>query len=202
MTSPFRLIGTVTLGSGVFNTLERDHLIADDGRGLRRDRLTHPGAVAVVAIGSAGVWMIRQYRSAVRDWIWEIPAGLREPGEAPEATAFRECVEEVGRAPGRLDELGRLVSSPGVLDESIDLFLATDLVAVPRRPADAEEALADVVEVPPATLRAMIEDGAIINAITIAALALAGCMPGPAPPTGRLPADVTSGVRESPKEEQ
>lgn len=202
MTSPFRLLGTVTLGSGVINALERDHLIADDGRGLRRDRLTHPGAVAVVAVGSTGVWMIRQYRPAVRDWVWEVPAGLREPGEAADATAFRECVEEVGWAPGRLDELGRLLSSPGILAEHIDVFLATDLEAVPRRPSDTEEALAEVVEVPPAVLVAMIESGEIVNGITIAALALAGWAPGPAAPIGRLPTDATPGVSESPKEEQ
>ncbi len=177
MKSPFRLVGTVTLGSGVLNTFERDHLIAADGSSVRRDRLTHPGAVVVVPVGLDGIWMIRQFRPAVGEWVWELPAGLREPGESAADTAARECIEEIGHEAGSLRWLGRLVTSPGILDERVDVYLGVDLAAVGRRPDDHEERLATVTEVPIEGLRALAADGLLTNSITVAALAMAGYSP-------------------------
>jgi ADP-ribose pyrophosphatase len=178
VTSPFRLVGTVVLGRGVINTFERDHLLAADGSGIRRDRLTHPGAVVVVPVGERGIWLIHQYRPAIREWTWELPAGLREPGETPFETGLRECIEEVGLEPGRLETIGRLVSSPGILDEHVDVFRATELRDVGRRPDDHEERLATVKEVPFNALAHMLAEGTLGNAITIAGLARAGFAAG------------------------
>lgn len=178
MRSPFRLLGTVTLGRGVLNTFERDHLLLPGGGGVRRDRLTHPGAVVIVPVGSEGIWMLRQYRPAVREWVWELPAGLCEPGEEARDTAVRECMEETGQEPETVTDLGELVTSPGILDERVRVYLAEGLRPVGRRPDDHEELLAEVVEVPVTDLSRMIVDGDLCNAITIAALAMAGLAPG------------------------
>lgn len=178
MSSPFQLLGTVSLGRGVLNTFERDHLLLPGGGGLRRDRLTHPGAVVIVPVGSEGVWMLRQYRPAVREWVWELPAGLCEPGEGARDTAVRECIEETGQEPAILTDLGELVTSPGILDERVRVYLAEGLRNVGRRPDDHEERLAKVVEVPSADLSRMLAEGDLRNAITIAALAMAGLAPG------------------------
>lgn len=174
MTDPFTRLGTVRLGAGVLNRLERDHLLTPERSHLRRDRLTHPGAVVVVAEESGGVWLLRQWRPAVAEWVWELPAGLLEPGEEPRSAAGRECEEEIGRRPGMLDHLGSLVTSPGILDEECHVYRATDLGAVPPRPDGPEEALAERHLVPRAELGPRVRSGEIRNAITISALALAG----------------------------
>lgn len=122
--------------------------------------------------------MLHQYRSAVRDWVWELPAGLREPGERAEATALRECIEETGLEPASLTDLGEIISSPGILDERIRVYLAEDLSPVGRRPADHEERLAEVLAVPLTDLSRLLAAGDLCNAITIAALVKAGLVPG------------------------
>jgi ADP-ribose pyrophosphatase len=92
----------------------------------------HPGGAAVVAIDADGnVCMLRQYRHAAGGWIWELPAGKLEPNEPPQLTATRELQEEAGRRAERWDMLGRILSSPGVFDEIIYLYLARDLTSVP-----------------------------------------------------------------------
>lgn len=91
----------------------------------------HPGGAAVVAIDAEGkVCMLRQYRHAAGGWIWELPAGKLEPDEPPPTTALRELEEEAGRRAGRWDSLGKILSSPGVFDEIIYLYLARELTEV------------------------------------------------------------------------
>ena len=178
MIDPFNRLGTVRLGGGVLNRFERDHLRTADGTPLVRDRLTHPGAVVVVAVEAGGIWLLRQWRPAVGEWVWELPAGLLAPGEEPLAAAARECEEEIGRAPGSLRVLGSVVTSPGILDERCHVFEATDLSEVPARPDGPEEALAERHLVPIPDLPSRLATGEIRNAITISALALAGALGG------------------------
>lgn len=173
----FRKLGTVTLGKGVLNALERDYLLTNDGEFFRRDRVTHPGAAVVVPVDDVGVWMLRQYRAPVDEWVWELPAGLIDPGEVPEETAVRECVEEVGQRAGTLTHLGRLVTSPGILQEHIHVFLASDLAPVDRQPDDHEERLAEVRRFTASELSELAANGELINAIAIAALTMAGYAP-------------------------
>ncbi|NND85546.1 MAG: NUDIX hydrolase [Acidimicrobiia bacterium] len=178
MTDPFTRLGTVRLGGGVLNRFERDHLRTAEGVAIRRDRLTHPGAVVIVAEEREAIWLLRQWRPAVGEWVWELPAGLLEPGERPDRAAIRECEEEIGRSPGSLQPLGSVVTSPGILDERCHVFRATELVEVPIRPDGPEEVLADRHLVPRADLGARVATGEIRNAITISALVLAGALGG------------------------
>jgi 8-oxo-dGTP pyrophosphatase MutT (NUDIX family) len=62
-----------------------------------------------------------------------LPAGRLEPGEPPASTARRELVEEAGREADRWDDLGSILSSPGVFAETIHLYLARDLRPVPSQ---------------------------------------------------------------------
>src|SRR5688500_14420610 len=58
----------------------------------------HPGGAAVVALDEANrICLVKQYRHAAADWIWEIPAGKIDNKEPPLQTAQRELEEEVGR---------------------------------------------------------------------------------------------------------
>lgn len=177
MTDPFARLGTVHLGSGVLNRFERDHLRAPDGTAIRRDRLTHPGAVVIVARESHRVWMLRQWRPAVGEWVWELPAGLLESGEAPEAAAVRECEEEIGRSPRHVEAVGSLVTSPGILDEVCHVVVASELDEVPTRPDGPEEALASRHLLTAHEIADLLAAGSLRNAITISALVLGGIFP-------------------------
>lgn len=94
--------------------------------------IRHPGAAAIVAVDSEDrVCLLRQFRPAAGGWIWELPAGRREPGESPQQTAARELAEEAGCSAVVWRSLGSILSSPGVCDEEVHLFLATDLAVKP-----------------------------------------------------------------------
>jgi ADP-ribose pyrophosphatase len=91
----------------------------------------HPGGAAVAAIDAQRrVCLIRQFRHAVGGWIWELPAGKLEPAEPPLETARRELIEEAGSSAQIWESLGSYVSSPGVFDETVHLFLARNLDSV------------------------------------------------------------------------
>jgi 8-oxo-dGTP pyrophosphatase MutT (NUDIX family) len=92
----------------------------------------HPGSAAVVAMDAQHrVCLLRQFRPATGGWIWELPAGRREPDEQPEQTARRELTEEAGCQADSWHALGSILSSPGFCSEEIHLFLATGLTAHP-----------------------------------------------------------------------
>lgn len=86
--------------------------------------------------------LVRQYRHAIGRWIWELPAGSLEAGEAPARAARRECEEETGWRPRRLRRLGLFYPTPGFCDEAMTFYQCTELER-PARPAtgDADEEL-------------------------------------------------------------
>jgi ADP-ribose pyrophosphatase len=94
--------------------------------------IRHPGAAAIVALDDKDrVCLLRQFRPAAGGWICELPAGRREPAEPPQQTAVRELAEEAGRSAAVWRSLGSILSSPGVCDEEVHLFLATGLAVKP-----------------------------------------------------------------------
>lgn len=91
----------------------------------------HPGGAAVVALDDDNrICLVRQYRHAVGDYIWEIPAGKIDDKDPPLTTAKRELEEEAGRLAGEWHSLGEYLSSPGFLTEVVHLFFATQLKTV------------------------------------------------------------------------
>ena len=112
-----------------------------NGREYDLDFVRHPGAAAVVAVDSAQrVCLVRQYRHGVLDFLWEIPAGKLDGGEAPAICAVRELAEETGVTAQRLTPLGLYIPAPGIFNELIHLYLARDLVLGSPTP-DADEEL-------------------------------------------------------------
>src|ERR1700730_6851756 len=74
----------------------------------------HVPCVVLIPIQDDGrVVLIRQFRPSVNRDLWELPAGSFDPGELPEAAAARECEEEIGLVPKRLERLAALFPSPG-----------------------------------------------------------------------------------------
>jgi ADP-ribose pyrophosphatase len=149
----------------------RHHYLAADGRPITRETVQHPGAVVIIPLMADGsVCLLRNYRVAVHQMLIELPAGTLESGEKPKDAAARELAEETGYAAGRLDPLAELLMSPGILNERMYVFVATELSSGKPAPEAGEEIEAFVV--PWQEALAMTEDGRIQDAKTIAALLL------------------------------
>jgi len=123
-----------------------------NGREYALDFVRHPGAAAVVALDGANrVCVVRQYRHGIGDFMWEVPAGKLDPGEAPAVCAERELLEETGVSAKDWLPMGIFLPAAGIFTEVIHLYLARTLdvgAAAPDEDEDLEVAwvpLADAV---------------------------------------------------------
>lgn len=99
----------------------------------------HVGGVAIVAQPSPGeIVLVRQYRHAVGQELWEVPAGMIERGEPPLETARRELIEETGYRAETLRFLFSMYTTPGFCTERIHLFVAEGLTQGIAEPEDDE----------------------------------------------------------------
>lgn len=99
-----------------------------DGSSRKRQIVRHPGAVTIVPmIADDQVCLIRNFRVSVEQTLIELPAGTLEPNEDPMHTAERELIEETGYRAGKIKHLHSFFLSPGVLDEKMRLYVATEL---------------------------------------------------------------------------
>jgi ADP-ribose pyrophosphatase len=106
---------------------------------VTRPVIHHPGAVAILAQPTPHqVVLVQQYRYALRQWTWEIPAGTRQPDEDPRVTAGRELQEEAGFQAERLVELIRFHPAPGISDELLIVYRASGLTPVAVSPDHGE----------------------------------------------------------------
>jgi ADP-ribose pyrophosphatase len=135
-----------------------DEVRLPSGRVRPREVVEHPGAVAIVALTTAGdVLLLRQFHHAIGRSLLGLPAGTLEPGEAPAATARRELREETGYAAGDLRELASYYTSPGYTDERLTIFLATD--CAPAAGGRDRDELISVAAVPLAAIPALVAPG-------------------------------------------
>ena len=142
-----RLLERRRIFEGRLVTLEVDRIVEPSGMEVEREVMRHPGAAVILPVTHDGnVVLVRQYRYAAGEFLLEVPAGTIDPGEAPEETARRELVEETGYYPNRLEKLAEFFPSPGVLQELMYLYVATELE---RREGslDEDESL-EPVEIP------------------------------------------------------
>jgi len=124
----FERVGSEEVWSGRIASVRTERFRHDDGEVVDREIVSHPGAVAVVAHDGEHIWLVKQPREAVNDYLVELPAGkLDEEGEDPLATAKRELAEEIGKGAKNWVHLTTFWASPGFSDEQIHVYLATDL---------------------------------------------------------------------------
>lgn len=150
--------------------LYRDQIALPDGRPAMREYVRHIGAVCVLPLFSDGtVACVRQYRYPRAEILTEIPAGkLDSPDEDRAEAALRELREETGCRCGKLTHLGRIYTSPAILDEVIEMYLAEDLTEGETDP-DEDEFLS-TVRIPLSRLVDMVMAGEIPDAKTQAAV--------------------------------
>ena len=155
--------------SGRVFTLYKENVTLGNGITTDLDVIHHPGAAAMVPLTADDqVVLLRQYRHAVQQELWEIPAGTLEENESPEACARREVEEETGYQAADFVRLGEIVPVPGYSNEIITLYLCTGLTPKVQN-LDADEQI-KVHEVPFEEALAMIPEGRIRDAKTIAGL--------------------------------
>jgi len=162
-----------TIYAGKVIDLAVESLVLPNGTPLQLEIIRHPGGAATVALNrQEEVCLLRQYRHASGGWLWELPAGRLEQDEPPASTAARELEEEAGLQAADWHKLGEMLTTPGICDEIIHLYLALELTEVPAHPEEHE--LIEVHWLPLADAIAQVQDGTIRDAKTMLGLLLAG----------------------------
>jgi 8-oxo-dGTP pyrophosphatase MutT (NUDIX family) len=125
----FEPLGGRTVHDGRIVSLSIERYRYPDGEEVEREVIRHQGAVGIVAHDGTDVFLVRQPREVVDDPDFlEIPAGrLDVEGEAPLEAARRELAEEIGKAAESWEHLTEYVSSVGIMDEVVHVYLATGL---------------------------------------------------------------------------
>jgi ADP-ribose pyrophosphatase len=166
-------VGGERVYSGRIISVDLDDVRFPDGSVGKLEMIRHPGASAVVPLlgeptDDPEVLLIRQYRYAAEQFLYEIPAGRLDPGESPAECAHRELQEETGYTAARVEQLFTMYTTPGFTDEKIHLFVATGLVEGEAQ-READEFM-ELVPTPLSRALSMIERGEIQDAKTALAL--------------------------------
>jgi ADP-ribose pyrophosphatase len=156
-------------------SVEVDKVVLPNGREAELAIVRHRQSVVLIPIRDDGqVVMIRQYRHALGRDIWELPAGNVDDGESAEAAAARECEEEIGQVPTKIERVGSFYPTPGYCDEEMVFFRVSGLrPPAPDSPHEPDED-EDIERraMPPADAKAMVEHGEIVDLKTAYALTL------------------------------
>ena len=133
--TPPYLLGTQAIYRGRTFAVDIDEVTLPNGRTVTLDVVRHRGSVVLLPMEDDGrVVLVRQYRYALDRWIWELPAGSLDAGEAPADAAARECHEEIGLLPGRVTLVGAWYPTPGFCTEVMNYYRLDDL----RRPGPGD----------------------------------------------------------------
>jgi ADP-ribose pyrophosphatase len=158
----------------IFN-LEVDRVELPSGHTVDMEIVRHPGSVVIVPMRSADeIILIRQYRYTIDRWIWEVPAGSLKHGEDPVEAAARECEEEIGLCPRRIERLRSFYPTPGFCSEEMIFFRCSDL-GPPAPDSTAKKDEDEDLEPRTFTLgeaREMVTRGEIVDLKTAVALTL------------------------------
>ena len=134
-----KLISSKEITKNRIFTVTQDHAVDDDGFEIERAIVHHRGSAVMMPVDEKGrILLVRQYRLAARQSMWELPAGTVDPGEKPLQTARRELVEETGYRAKKWTKMAEFYPSPGFLTEKMTIYLATGLTAGEATPMDDE----------------------------------------------------------------
>ena len=151
----------------------------ETGDSVTRGVLRHPGICVIVPLLSADqILLMRQYRFAPNQELWELPAGTINgkekdqrmvQAESPEACAARELLEETGYETGRIRRIAECFAMPGSSDEMIYLFLATELIKR-QQSLDVGEVISEIRPFTAGEISGMLARGEIRDAKTLIGL--------------------------------
>jgi ADP-ribose pyrophosphatase len=149
--------------------VRRDEIIEPTGVRVTREVITHPGSVVVLPVlPDRRIVLIRQYRHATRQFLWELVAGRMERGENPRRAAGRELIEETGYRAKRFRVFLDVFPTPGFLEERMYILLAEGLTLGEAEPEEDEKIT--VKSFTRKELEKMIRNGTLRDAKSIAGL--------------------------------
>jgi ADP-ribose pyrophosphatase len=178
MSTPAPVLSTRTVYVGRIFDVTVDRVRLPHGRETDLEIVRHEGSVVLLPVAADGkVLLVRQYRHAAERFLWELPAGSLETHEDPAAAAARECQEELGLIPARLERLQTYFATPGFCTETMTYFRATGLrTPGPGDPVahqDEDESI-EVGSFTTSDIRSMIASGEIADLKTVAGVWLLG----------------------------
>ena len=151
----------------------RQEVMLPNGRTIHITFINHPGAVIIAPfLNKDTVVMMRQFRPALKKYIYELPAGTLDPNEAIVTCAHRELLEETGLRSKKLTKLGSIYPVPGYSTEVIHIFKAEQLTLTQSHPEEYE-----VIETIPMTrhkVRLLMAQGKLMDAKSICTFAFCG----------------------------
>ena len=164
-----KILSSETIYKGPVFGVRRDEVLEPGGVRAIREVITHPGSVVVLPVLPDGrILMIRQYRHATRQYLWELVAGRIDSGENVRHAAARELMEETGYRAQRFRVFLDMFPTPGFLEERMYVLLAEKLTAGVAQPEEDERITAKAFA--PAALERMIERNVVRDAKSIAGL--------------------------------
>ena len=167
------VIGRERVYEGKVFSVDRDRVKLPHGPTVTLEVVRHSRSAVIIPVPEPGqVVLIRQYRHAVRAWLWEVPAGSVDPGESPEAAARRECREEIGQIPDTVVRLGALYPTPGYCDEEMVFFRVSGLSDPTETAAVDEDEHFEVKTFTLREARDMVRRGEIVDMKTVVGLSM------------------------------
>jgi ADP-ribose pyrophosphatase len=164
-----RILRSKVIYKGPVFGVRRDEVLEPGGVRTTREVITHPGSVVVLPVLPDGrILLVRQYRHATRQFLWELVAGRIEPGENPRRAAARELLEETGYRARRFRVFLDVFPTPGFLEERMYILLAQELTSGDARPEVDEKIISRAFTA--SQLKQMIHRGKLRDAKSIAGL--------------------------------
>ena len=164
-----KVLDTKIIYSGKVFSVRQDRVIEPGGVEVTRDIVVHRGSVVVLPVFPDGdILLIRHYRHAAGDFLWELVAGRVEEGESRPAAARRELLEETGYTARNVKEILEIIPSPGFCTEHMWIFAATGLREGPAQPEEDERITTR--KFPLAALEGMIRRGSFHDGKAVSAI--------------------------------
>jgi len=135
------LSSRVTYRGPVFSVTSEE-VREPSGVTVHRDVVRHSGSVVIMAVDESGpqprVLLVRQYRHAAQQYLWELCAGRIDQGESELGAAKRELLEETGYSARRWKRILTFYASPGFVAETMSIYLAQELRSGAAHPEEDE----------------------------------------------------------------
>jgi ADP-ribose pyrophosphatase len=164
-----QVLSSESIFKGRVMEIRRDQIVEPSGIRATREWVSHPGSVVVLPVFPDGrILLIRQYRYAAGQEMWELVAGHKEPDEDFETGAHRELAEEAGYTAKKMKRLLEFYPSPGFLSEKMVVFLAQGLTKGKANPEEDEKIEQKIVKLSEA--EKWIRTGKILDGKSVAGI--------------------------------
>src|SRR5580698_1317308 len=164
-----KTISSKIVFKGKVFSVRRDEIVEPSGVRATRDVIAHSGSVVVMPVLDDGkIVLIRQYRYAARQYLWELVAGRIDAGENAKQAAKRELIEETGLRAKKFRVFLEFWPSPGFLEEKMFVLLAEGITQGEAEPEEDEKI--DAKAFTRAEIEQMLRSGALHDGKTISSL--------------------------------